>query len=244
MEESSLGYLDKPTSHLLDDFGAGKASPGSGSAAALMGLLACKLIRTVCIKSVEKKPALKSKFELVMSEMAGIEKELAQIFEKDAADFAEVVELRQRRERAENSNEAGAFQRQSNDLLEQSTDRLFTLANLCLKAVEFGISVFEEGWEPIRGDSGAAISVAISGAMSCVFIVNVNAKTLKNRSSSKVMVQLGQDLTSRIQASQNKAFECVVNISREALTAIEDVDLLALLSESEGASVSSTADSK
>ncbi|KVN34055.1 hypothetical protein WJ63_04190 [Burkholderia pyrrocinia] len=46
--------LTLPASQLLNDFGAGKASPGSGSAAALMGLLAAKLIRTVCSKSLEK----------------------------------------------------------------------------------------------------------------------------------------------------------------------------------------------
>ncbi len=49
-----LELLEKPTTELLDAFGAGNASPGSGSAAALMGLLAVKLLITVCDKSLTK----------------------------------------------------------------------------------------------------------------------------------------------------------------------------------------------
>jgi len=51
---SQLTLLARPTTELLDEFGAGNASPGSGSAAALMGLLAAKLLITVCDKSLTK----------------------------------------------------------------------------------------------------------------------------------------------------------------------------------------------
>ena len=44
-------HLTKPTNELfLNDFGAGNASPGSGSAAALMGLLSVKLERPKCLE--------------------------------------------------------------------------------------------------------------------------------------------------------------------------------------------------
>ena len=39
--------LQLPTSKLLDEFGAGRHKPGSGSAAALLGLVACKMMQTV-----------------------------------------------------------------------------------------------------------------------------------------------------------------------------------------------------
>lgn len=44
---SQTSLLTRPASQLLDDFGAGRASPGAGSATALMGLLAAKLLVTV-----------------------------------------------------------------------------------------------------------------------------------------------------------------------------------------------------
>ena len=59
-EIKQLALLERPAGQLLNDFGAGKASPGSGSAAALMGLLAVKLLVTVCDKSATK-PECKKK---------------------------------------------------------------------------------------------------------------------------------------------------------------------------------------
>ena len=55
-------FLTQTTNELLDNFGAGNAAPGSGSAAALMGLLAGKLIITVCKLSVSKE-SLRSEWE-------------------------------------------------------------------------------------------------------------------------------------------------------------------------------------
>lgn len=49
LNELDVGILlNKPTSELFNDFGAGKASPGSGSAAALLGVLSAKMLCTVC----------------------------------------------------------------------------------------------------------------------------------------------------------------------------------------------------
>jgi formiminotetrahydrofolate cyclodeaminase len=53
--QKQLEYLDLPTKDLLVRFGEGKHIPGSGSAAALSGLLACQLIKTVC-KLTRRKP--------------------------------------------------------------------------------------------------------------------------------------------------------------------------------------------
>jgi methenyltetrahydrofolate cyclohydrolase len=55
-DESALNLpaiLSRPTSTLLNDFGAGRAAPGSGSASALMALLAIKLLVTVCKKTIQ-----------------------------------------------------------------------------------------------------------------------------------------------------------------------------------------------
>jgi len=87
--------LAQPAGQLLDAFGAGKASPGSGSAAAMMGLLAVKLIRTVCLKSLEKKPDRELEVILrhILEQLADTESALVAIFEKDAREFDEIVRL-------------------------------------------------------------------------------------------------------------------------------------------------------
>ena len=42
-------FLQLPTQKLLDEFGGGRHKPGSGSAAALLGLVACKMMQTVIL---------------------------------------------------------------------------------------------------------------------------------------------------------------------------------------------------
>ena len=50
MHQSSIpNFLQLPTEKLLDEFGGGRHKPGSGSAAALLGLVACKMMQTVII---------------------------------------------------------------------------------------------------------------------------------------------------------------------------------------------------
>jgi hypothetical protein len=48
-------FLDLPARNLLEKFGAGQHKPGSGSASALLGLVACKMMRTV-ILATERSP--------------------------------------------------------------------------------------------------------------------------------------------------------------------------------------------
>jgi len=107
--------LARPTNRLLDDFGAGKASPGSGSAAALMGLLAVKLIRTVCKKSLEKEACAAAKPTLiyVLEQVEALEPTLVSLFEKDAREFDEIVEIRKRRDRAQSADERAKLSRRA-----------------------------------------------------------------------------------------------------------------------------------
>lgn len=51
---ADIPLMERPTGVLLNDFGAGQASPGSGSAAALLALLAAKMVITVCEISIKK----------------------------------------------------------------------------------------------------------------------------------------------------------------------------------------------
>jgi hypothetical protein len=84
-----------------------------------------------------------------------------------------------------------------------------------------GIALFEEGWPHVRGDSGAAISAAISGAMSCIFIGSLNAKALRGRAYATECLDRCRALTTRIQSRQTAALDCVATLSNEALEAVQ-----------------------
>ncbi len=217
-------YLARSAETLLDDFGAGNAAPGSGSAAALMGLLSEKLIITICKKSLEysKSESDQRIFEYLIEHVQDLMiPRLKELFEKDAVDFEKVVDLRKKRKRAKSPNRKAALSREANDLLEVTTDYVFDVIELCMSLVEHSIVIFEDGWSAVRGDSGASISAAIAGVMTGIFVVNLNLKTLKGRKYAKVNISRCDDIYSRLQEKQIKAFSCVVSLNSEALDAIQ-----------------------
>lgn len=221
VEQGTL--LERPTRELLANFGAGKASPGSGSAAALMGLLAAKLLITVCDKSASK-PECKANYKVlayIRQQVEAIEPRLVELFEKDAREFDEVVGLRLARDGAQSPQERSKFSRQSQELLETSTDNAFHIIDLCLKLIDHSVVVFRSGWHAVRGDSGAAISAGIAGVMSGIFIANLNLKTLQGRKYAADNIDRCEEIYRELTSKQAEAFSCVTSLNAEALASIQ-----------------------
>ncbi|WP_299156199.1 cyclodeaminase/cyclohydrolase family protein [uncultured Tenacibaculum sp.] len=216
--------LSRPTNQLLNDFGAGKASPGSGSAAALLGLLSSKMIHTVCSISLTKQECYEhhTQFKFISKQVEeNIVPKLKELFEKDAKDFEKVVNLRIARDKSTNRTEKSNYSRQSLDLLQIATDYTFEVANTALTLMEYGVRIFNNGWHAIRGDSGVSISAAMSAVMSSIFIINLNLKTLKRRKYAKENFKKVQELQTKLDNLQTKAFSCVSLISHESLDSIQ-----------------------
>ncbi len=220
--------LAQPAGALLNDFGAGKPTPGSGSAAALNGILAAKLIRTVCLKTIQKNVAegkKDSQINLVMEQAQEIVERLSENFQKDSDKFQEIVDLRTARDGETDRDKATKIAREANSKLEQINDVVFNIAEDCLKLVDLSQAAFENGWPHIRGDAGAAMSSAIAGATSCAFVIGLNAKTLRRRKSSPELVQRCESLTKEVESKQALALTCVTNLTGEAREAISEAML-------------------
>lgn len=216
--------LDLPANNLLDSFGAGRASPGSGSAAALLAILACKMIVTVCEISTKKECCNEShkEFGFVFNRVREfLEPRLKELFDADARDFDEVIKLRVLRDQAEDVNEKSKYTKQSSKLLETATDYTFEIAEHSLTIIDYGIVMFEHGWHAVRGDSGVSISAAMSALMSCIFVISLNLKTLKSRKYSKINVARLSELQRKLEAMQVKAFSCVTAINSESVKAVQ-----------------------
>lgn len=214
--------LSQPTNQLLDAFGAGHASPGSRSAAALMGLLAVKLIRTVCLKSLQKNPERNTEITLrhLLDELGAIESSLRALFEKDAREFDEVVRQRMARDAATDPDVKSSASRRANDVLENATDNTFEIMDLCLRLIDHGVTVFEHGWQSVRGDSGAAVSAAIAAVTSGLFIANLNIKRLKERNYARDNIDRCATILVLLQQKQQTALGCVTSLNAEALDSL------------------------
>ncbi len=214
---SGKELLDIPANQLLSEFGAGNPTPGSGSAAALQGLLSCSMISTVCKISSTKSVSLsKSQVDFLRDSADQIQANLKMLFQRDSDEFQKVVDYRKARENAGDRIEARKFARLANDKLEETNETIFEIADECLKLADFAFELFDGGWPAVRGDAGAGISAAMSGAMSCAYVANLNRKSLARRMSADTYKRQLVDLTDRIQVYNEKSFNRLSILNKEA----------------------------
>lgn len=214
--------LGQPAGQLLEQFGAGKAAPGSGSAAALMGLLAVKLMQTVCTISIRLMPARTSVFDFIQERSALAEPKLRSLFQDDADVFDEVIALRQLRDLENEPAARARLTRQANKKLELATEYSLDIADMCLDLLPHAIDLYKQGAARVRGDSGAAISSAVAGITSALFISNLNVKSLAKRRTGSLFKARADGQFDRLQSLQQDVFACLTAINEEATTALRD----------------------
>jgi formiminotetrahydrofolate cyclodeaminase len=187
-----------PMGQVLDEFGRGNHVPGSGSAAALMGLLAAQLTLTVCKITAIEAASSASQLRFLADRLTEhFIPELERLFQKDADDFDAVVQLRRRR----NKTTDDAARRRLRDAALRGTARatelVLDIGDLCVELVDHALVVFDTGARKVRGDSGAAISSAIAGATTAIFVANLNLRSFQ---SGRWAVGI-QDRVNRMHAS-------------------------------------------
>lgn len=101
--------LELSTKELLKKFGSGNHKPGSGSAAALQGMLSAQLISTVIELTNDEKR--RDKYAVALPRLLQIYKDiedriypqLERLFQEDSTQFGKAIELRMARDKEEDS---------------------------------------------------------------------------------------------------------------------------------------------
>lgn len=209
---TQMPLMELKTSHLLEKVGSGTHAPGSGSVAALMGVLACKLTTTVG-KLTLSKAKYRNEHAAVQLLLEEIESELepvlARLFQEDAEVFNKVILLRNERDAAKEAGNQKQERRASEQALSElrvATELQFRVAAACLRLVERGSVMFDIGFKSARGDSGAAVSAAIAGAMSSMFVINLNLRSFRDGAWAKAKRADVDELQKAIERAQLEAF--------------------------------------
>ena len=210
--------MELPAGKLLDKFGSGTHAPGSGSAAALMGILSGKLIITVGKLSL-KKPEYRrdhAKIEYINSLIENeIEPELRKLFEEDAKVFDEVIKLRIARDNQTDLKERRRLGDKANERLRSATDIPIRICELCIRLIDHGIAMFDMGFQAARGDSGAGVSSAVAGAMSGIFVVSLNLRSFKQSEWAHAKRKRVEELQKELEVKQLIAFGRVSRLKEE-----------------------------
>ena len=210
----TVDLIELPLSELLEKFGAGGHKPGSGSAAALQGLLSCQLLRTVISLSMQEKR--RERYGNVWPELGdineairdGIEPALMEAFQDDAVQFDQAIKARKARDNAKNQKRRYQLERQALQELIDATHIPFDIAENCLQLATHAIYVFKHGFQAARGDSEVAIGAALSGATGALAIIHLNLISFQGEAEIKPLLEKANELQQRVQHLQREHQAC------------------------------------
>ena len=175
--------LKLPTNRLLEKLGAGSHKPGSGSAAALLTLVACKLLQTVISLTNGRSEYGKVTGQLTLESQditVNSEPKLIDLLQADSLQFNKVIEERQARDAAPSgSRERRRHGGKALSELRRATEIPLDIAKVSIEVTRKAMVVFDLGFRSARGDSGVAINAAIAGAKGALSIVYLNLASFR-----------------------------------------------------------------
>lgn len=166
-----------PLEDLLGKFASGGHKPGSGSAAALQGLVSCALAKTVVelTRNRSKYRQVHAKLDSIKDKIANeIEPVLWQAFAADSKQFGKVIDARNARDREQEPFERWKLARRALKELYEANEIPLLIAEKCLLLAQHAATIFDIGFEAARGDSEVAIDAALSAVTGSVSIVYLN----------------------------------------------------------------------
>lgn len=104
---------------------------------------------------------------------------LKDLLRRDADLFDVVTDARRKREAAEPDREKRRWNERSLELLRRAIELILDIADLSLELVDQEIVVFDQGARKVRGDSAAAISVAVAAVTTSIFVANLNLRSFR-----------------------------------------------------------------
>ena len=201
---NQIKIIQRQADVLLDDFGAGKSTPGAGSAAAFSAALAASLALTVSKITLEKNnyiqfhdEAKKHKEDLQLYIAT-----LKELFEEDSKIFSDVIDERKLRDNSQEETEKNMHRDKELELMKRCTDIPLDIADLAIKTFYISTSLLDHGYQATRGDSCTAASLCVAAAHGCTGIVRLNLVKFTQNSEWKTKTQ------ERLNNSENILSQC------------------------------------
>lgn len=176
----NINLLEITTDELLEKFGAGKHKPGSGSAAALQGMLTAKLLTTVI--SLTNLPKRHKKYGKVLPTLLEMDEKiqeriflrLTELFQEDAIQFDKAITARKERDKENDAIKSNLLGQKALKELKGAIYIPIEIAKLCVELAEISEYVFDNAFQGARGDSQVALSGSVAGIAGCISIIQLN----------------------------------------------------------------------
>lgn len=182
----------------LDELASKSATPGGGSAAALMGAQGAALVSMVCHLTIGK-----PKFAEVETEMQNVLKKAetlrTQLTDLIQADIDVFNQLMSKYALPKESDEEKAIRSAAiQEVLKDATDVPLQCAYACVEVIQLSKIAAEKGNPGVVTDAGAAVMAAYGALKSAALNVYVNAGSLKDKAYAEAKLAALEQATKDI----------------------------------------------
>ncbi|MGZ0078596.1 methenyltetrahydrofolate cyclohydrolase [Methylomonas sp. YC3] len=204
---------DKSVETFLDELAGKQATPGGGSAAAVMGAQAAALTSMVCNLTIGKPKyaAVEEQMKALLTESEALRSTLIGMIKADVDVFDKLMACYGLPKSTDDEKAVRAEQIQT--VLREATLVPLECAKACAKAIELSRVAAEHGNLGVISDAGVAVMAGYAGLKSAALNVQINAASLKDRTFAEAQLA---ELDTLLQAGEQAA-EQIYQIVREKL---------------------------
>ncbi len=172
---------DKSVQVFLDELASKSATPGGGSAAALMGAQSAALTSMVCNLTIGKPQYAEVETDMrsLLIKAEGLREKLTDMIKADVDVFNRLMETYALPKQTDDEKAARSAAIQ--DVLKDATEVPLDCARACVEAIQLSRIAAEKGSTAVLSDAGVAVMSAYSGLKSAALNVHINAASLKDR---------------------------------------------------------------
>ncbi len=171
---------DKTIRQFLDDLASKSATPGGGSAAAIMGAMGAALVSMVCNLTIGKKnyEAVEPAMKELLAQAENLRLQLMDMVRADVEVFDKVMSAYALPN--ETDEQKAARSQQIQLALKEATDVPIECAKACAEVIRLSKIVAEKGNRNVVSDAGVAVVAGYAALKSAALNVYVNAGAIKD----------------------------------------------------------------
>jgi formiminotetrahydrofolate cyclodeaminase len=193
----------------LDDLASSAATPGGGSAAAIIGAMGAALVAMVCHLTIGKKKyaEVEEEMKAVLTEAEALRHRLTGMIEDDVQAFDAVMAAygMPKETDVDKDKRSAAIQ----DALKLATDVPLRCCHAAREVIDLGAKASGRGNLNVISDAGVAVLAAYAALRSAALNVYTNAKMITDKSFADAKLRELETLLSGAEKATEDAYELV-----------------------------------
>jgi methenyltetrahydrofolate cyclohydrolase len=193
----------------LDELASQSATPGGGSAAAIIGAMGAALVAMVCNLTIGKKKYAEVEDEMraLLEKAEALRHRLTGMIEDDVKAFDAVMGAygMAKETDAEKAARGGAIQ----EALKQATEVPLRCCHAAREVIDLAAVASAKGNLNVISDAGVAVLAAYAALRSAALNVYTNAKLISDKNFAEAKVKELETLLSGAEGATEKAYELV-----------------------------------